>query len=85
MLFAKFAGLLTILIRPTILKILQLTNQSSTPLTAYKRYMATIFHMTIWYDEDFKPGSKLVQSGQVRCVCKKNNPINCKENEQEKS
>lgn len=60
MLFAKFAGLLTILIRPTILKILQLTNQSSTPLTAYKRYMATIFHMTIWYDEDFKAGSELV-------------------------
>ncbi|XP_074037258.1 uncharacterized protein [Leptinotarsa decemlineata] len=39
-------------------KILLMTNKSSTPMTAYKRYSATILHMCTWYDSDFEPGSK---------------------------
>nr|XP_023029586.1 uncharacterized protein LOC111517615 [Leptinotarsa decemlineata] len=62
-------GLVAILSIPTILRILIFTKQSSSAVTAYKRYVATIFHMTIWYDEDFKPGSKLWKSiSQVRHV-----------------
>ncbi|KAJ8944699.1 hypothetical protein NQ314_009406 [Rhamnusium bicolor] len=55
--FSKCLGLLTVLAIPTILKILMHTKMSSTNMTAYKRYMATIFHMMVWYQSDFKPGS----------------------------
>nr|CAI5829346.1 unnamed protein product [Callosobruchus analis] len=50
---SKLLGLIALLSLPLTLKILILTNMSSTPMTAYRRYMATIFHMCIWYDEDF--------------------------------
>nr|XP_023021958.1 uncharacterized protein LOC111510283 [Leptinotarsa decemlineata] len=40
-------------------KVLVMTNKSSTPVTAYKRYAATIMHMCSWYESDFQPGSKL--------------------------
>lgn len=59
---AKFMGLLTVLAIPTIVKILIHTRMSGSDLTAYKRYIATIFHMTVWYEADFKPGSKLWKS-----------------------
>ncbi|KAF5308190.1 hypothetical protein FQR65_LT06370 [Abscondita terminalis] len=62
MFIGKLLGLLTVISTPTILKVLVFTNMSSDPLTAYKRYLATIFHMCVWYDNDFKPGSKLWQS-----------------------
>uniref|UniRef100_A0A1Y1MAB2 ER-bound oxygenase mpaB/mpaB'/Rubber oxygenase catalytic domain-containing protein n=2 Tax=Photinus pyralis TaxID=7054 RepID=A0A1Y1MAB2_PHOPY len=62
MFVAKLFGLLTVISTPTILKILTFTNMSSTPLTAYKRYLATVYHMCVWYDNDFKPGSKLWDS-----------------------
>ncbi|CAH1957859.1 unnamed protein product [Acanthoscelides obtectus] len=51
---SKLLGLIALLSLPLTLKILMLTNMSGTPLTAYRRYMATIFHMCIWYDEDFE-------------------------------
>lgn len=63
-LFAMFAGklcgLLAVLAVPSILKILMCTKQSSTPFTAYKRYLQTIFHTLSWYEDELKPGSRLV-------------------------
>lgn len=56
----KLCGLLAVLAVPSILKILICTNASSTPYTAYKRYMATIFHTLCWYEEEMKPGSRYV-------------------------
>ncbi|KAJ8974966.1 hypothetical protein NQ317_004803, partial [Molorchus minor] len=59
---SKFMGLVILLTVPTSLKILIMTNMSSTNLTAYRRYVATIFHMCLWYDENFKPGSRSWES-----------------------
>ncbi|XP_060532412.1 uncharacterized protein LOC132705661 isoform X2 [Cylas formicarius] len=53
---AKFFGLLSIL--PSILRVLVHTRMSGSDLAAYRRYMGTIFHMNIWYDHSFMPGSK---------------------------
>nr|XP_023029588.1 uncharacterized protein LOC111517618 [Leptinotarsa decemlineata] len=58
---SKLLGLLALLSLPS-LRILMMTRKSSTPMTAYKRYMGTIFHMCVWYDSDFQPGSKLWKS-----------------------
>ncbi|XP_065167097.1 uncharacterized protein [Atheta coriaria] len=58
----KLTGLVTILSIPSILKILVFTNMSATTYTSYRRYMATIFHMNVWYTDDFKPGSDLWKS-----------------------
>lgn len=61
-LFAMFAGklsgLLAVLAIPSILKILICTKASSTPYTAYKRYLETVFHTMSWYEHDLKPGSR---------------------------
>lgn len=54
----KLCGLLSVLAVPSILKILVHTNKSSEPLTAYRRYMQTVFHVLVWYEEDLKPGSR---------------------------
>ena len=54
----KLAGLLAVISIPSILKILVYTNQSSVPVTAYRRYIQTIFHMLNWYEHDLKPGTK---------------------------
>ncbi|KAF2897269.1 hypothetical protein ILUMI_08909 [Ignelater luminosus] len=62
MLLGKLLGLVTLLSTPSILKILIFTKMSSEPMTAYKRYMATVFHTCVWYENDFKPGSKLWRS-----------------------
>lgn len=51
------AGLIAVLAIPSILKILIHTKQSSIPLTAYKRYVETIFHTVSWYEHDLKPGT----------------------------
>lgn len=63
-LFAMFAGklhgLLAVLAVPSILKILMCTKQSSTPFTAYKRYLQTIMHTICWYEDELKPGSRWV-------------------------
>ncbi|GLV40538.1 uncharacterized protein CBL_04339 [Carabus blaptoides fortunei] len=62
MFFAKFQGLLSVLLVPTIIHTLKFTNMSSTQMTAYKRYMATVMHMYVWYTKDFRPGSDLWRS-----------------------
>lgn len=62
MLLGKLLGLVTLLSTPSILKILIFTKMSSEPMTSYKRYMATVFHTCVWYKNDFKPGSKWVNS-----------------------
>ncbi|KAJ8924224.1 hypothetical protein NQ315_007015 [Exocentrus adspersus] len=53
----KFLGLVLLLTLPSV-DILFMTNMSSTDVSAYKRYMATVFHMCLWYDEEFVPGSR---------------------------
>lgn len=58
MFIAKFSGLITILAIPTIRNVLMYTKMSGEPLTAYRRYLATVFHMYVWYKSDFKPGSE---------------------------
>ncbi|XP_057660167.1 uncharacterized protein LOC130896236 [Diorhabda carinulata] len=71
MFFAKFNGLLAILAAPSVLKILMFTGKSSTDFTAYIRYVSTVFHMIIWYEEEFKPGSRVWKS--LRQVNSKHN------------
>lgn len=50
-------GLLSVLAEPKGLNILISTGRSSTPATARKRYISTIFHMLSWYENDLIPGS----------------------------
>ncbi|KAK6635840.1 hypothetical protein RUM44_001094 [Polyplax serrata] len=49
---SKLCGLFVILAIPRVLKILTMTRKSSTPSTAFKRYMSTLGHMLTWYNED---------------------------------
>lgn len=58
----KMAGLICVLSVSSILNVLVYTKQSSTPTTAYKRYLATVLHTFTWYDTDteLKPGSRWV-------------------------
>lgn len=59
MFYAKIMGLVTILTVPDLVHILKFTKMSGEPLTAYKRYLSTVFHMYVWYNEDlFNPKSK---------------------------
>lgn len=58
----KLFGLMSVLSIPSILNILKHTKQSNSELKSYRRYVGTIFHMTVWYESDFKPGSKLWKS-----------------------
>lgn len=58
MIFAKLLGLLSVLAVPSILKVLMHTNESGTQMTAYRRYLATIFHTMSWYDEELVEGSR---------------------------
>lgn len=44
------SGLVGVLAIPTILKVLMCTRQSSTPTTAYRRYLRTILHTIAWYE-----------------------------------
>ncbi|XP_058826064.1 uncharacterized protein LOC131685996 isoform X2 [Topomyia yanbarensis] len=57
MFVAKMCGLLVILAIPSILDVLVYTKQSSTAVTAYRRYVATIMHVLNWYYEDLVPDS----------------------------
>lgn len=57
MFVAKLCGLLVILAVPSILNVLVYTNQSSTAVTAYRRYVATIMHTLNWYYEELLPGT----------------------------
>ncbi|CAH0550651.1 unnamed protein product [Brassicogethes aeneus] len=62
MFISKLFGLIAVLAIPTINSILRFTKQSSSNMTAYRRYMETIFHMCIWYEDEFKPGTKMWDS-----------------------
>ncbi|XP_055902813.1 uncharacterized protein LOC129938991 isoform X2 [Eupeodes corollae] len=56
------SGLVAVLAIPSILNVLICTRQSSTPATAFRRYVRTIFHVLSWYDHPVKKGSKFWQS-----------------------
>lgn len=60
--FAMYMGLLSILAIPTILDVLVHTNKSSSDLTAYRRYMQTVYHTLSWFRSDLKPGTKAWRS-----------------------
>ncbi|VVC34540.1 Hypothetical protein CINCED_3A008711 [Cinara cedri] len=51
---ANLIGLILVLTIPTILDVLILTNKSSEPYTAFRRYLDTIRHMLRWYKYDLK-------------------------------
>lgn len=55
-------GLLTILAIPSILNVLVHTDKSSTSVTAYKRYMQTVYHTLLWFRNDLKPETKAWKS-----------------------
>lgn len=56
------SGLVAVLAIPSILNVLMCTRQSSTPATAYRRYIRTILHVLAWYDYPLKKGSKFWDS-----------------------
>lgn len=60
--FAMYVGLLAILSIPSILNVLVHTNKSSSDLTAYRRYMQTIYHTLLWFRHDLKPGTSAWKS-----------------------
>lgn len=49
-LLSSLLGLIVVLAIETILKILVCTRQSSTPKTAYRRYIRTVFHVFNFYE-----------------------------------
>ena len=51
MFVCMLSGLFTLMYIPTIVKVLHNTGQSSTPETAFRRYLKTLNHMLRWYDE----------------------------------
>ncbi|KAH1015041.1 hypothetical protein HUJ05_012823 [Dendroctonus ponderosae] len=71
MFLGSLLGLLADLSIKSALAILSMTKQSSSDLSAYKRYMSTIFHVVVWYESEFKPGSRLWES--VKMVKAKHN------------
>lgn len=60
--YCMYCGLLAILATPTILNVLVHSNKSSSDMTAYKRYMQTIYHTLVWFRHDLKPGTKAWRS-----------------------
>lgn len=63
-------GLLAVLAVPSILRVLSFTKGSSTPMTAYRRYLQTIFHVMSWYDEDLKPGTRCARADCTISNCR---------------
>ncbi|KAG5683876.1 hypothetical protein PVAND_013137 [Polypedilum vanderplanki] len=63
--YSMYLGLITILAIPSILKVLIHTQKSSSDVTAYKRYMQTIYHTLAWFRHDLKPGTRAWQSLQA--------------------
>lgn len=49
-LLASLMGLIFVLAVETILKILVCTRASSTPKTAYRRYIRTVYHVFNFYE-----------------------------------
>lgn len=60
--YAMYLGLLTILAIPSIIRVLIHTKKSSCDMSAYKRYMQTIYHTLAWFRNDLKPGTKAWES-----------------------
>ncbi|XP_045483557.1 uncharacterized protein LOC123688876 isoform X2 [Harmonia axyridis] len=60
--FSKFLGLIVTLSSASILAVLIMTKMSSSPMTAYRRYVATIFHVNLWYEHELTPDSKAMKS-----------------------
>lgn len=52
-----YVGLISILAIPSILAVLVHTKKSSSVVTAYRRYIQTIFHTLSWFRSDLKPDS----------------------------
>ncbi|KAI4490357.1 hypothetical protein M0802_010734 [Mischocyttarus mexicanus] len=69
MMIAKMAGLLALLAVPTVLDVIKFTKQSSVPCTAYRRYVATIFHMLVWYKKEPNVQKEFLES--IKIVRKK--------------
>jgi hypothetical protein len=57
-----YLGLLAILAIPSIINVLIHTNKSSSDMTAYKRYIQTIYHTLTWFRHDLRPGTKAWKS-----------------------
>ena len=57
-----YLGLLTILAIPTIIRVLIHTQKSSSDVTAYKRYMQTIYHTLVWFRNDLREGTRAWES-----------------------
>lgn len=57
-----YLGLLAILAIPSILNVLIHTRRSSSDMTAYKRYMQTIYHTLAWFRNDLRPGTRCWKS-----------------------
>lgn len=55
MMFSMYMGLLSIIAIPSILAVLVHTKKSSSDITAYKRYMQTIYHTLSWFRNDLRP------------------------------
>lgn len=55
-------GVIATMAIPSILDVLMFTKRSSSVLSAYRRYMATILHFVGWYTEELKPGTKYWKS-----------------------
>ena len=62
MFYAMYCGLLGILAVPSILSVLVHTNKSSSIVTAYRRYMQTLYHVLLWFRHEFTPGTKAWKS-----------------------
>ncbi|XP_025415895.1 uncharacterized protein LOC112687342 isoform X2 [Sipha flava] len=61
MFVSKLMGLILVLTVPTILDVLILTNKSSDPYNAFRRYLDTIRHMIRWYNFDLKDSTSKSQ------------------------
>ncbi|XP_059611033.1 uncharacterized protein LOC132257968 [Phlebotomus argentipes] len=59
---SNLTGLVSILAIQSILKVLICTKQSSTPKTAYRRYLATILHVVNFYSANPDANSKCYKS-----------------------
>lgn len=56
--FSKLLGLIITLSTPSVLNVLKLTNMSGCVYFSYKRYIATLLHMNIWYEDNLSEGSR---------------------------
>ncbi|XP_065085661.1 uncharacterized protein LOC135707708 [Ochlerotatus camptorhynchus] len=59
---AVLYGAVAVMALPSVLNVLMFTKRSSSVLTAYRRYMATILYFVGWYTEDLKPGTRVWKS-----------------------